>query len=116
MSTGKRIRTMQALLEGNACIFNSPALPILKSEFSEVFAVRKIRMSKRRRLMELLHAARALDTTLKTVVNFYNCTGPSLYNKPPKAMGSYLIALNEHSVAAIGNITSTEKLHFKKKL
>jgi hypothetical protein len=103
---------MQALLEGNACIMGSPSLPILKMEFNEVFAVRKIRMSKRRRLLEVLHSARALDTTMKTLVLHHGCTSSKI-NGTPSSMGAYLIALCDHSVAAIRNITPAQKILFQ---
>jgi len=106
-----RVRTIQALLAGSPCIAASLSFTAIQGEFQEVYAVRKIRQDARRRLLEVLHSARALDTTLKTFVGHHGCSSPG--KKPPSAMGSYLFALRDHSVPGVGTITEANRHHFQ---
>jgi hypothetical protein len=105
-----RVRTIQALLAGCHSIALSPAYPIIHSEFQEVHAVRRIRRDFRRRLLEVLHSARGLDTVLKTVVVTNGCTSGT---KRLTGMGSYLYALRDHSVSGLGRITEANRLIYQ---
>jgi hypothetical protein len=51
----------------------NPQLSVLQAEFNEVYGVRKIRRASRRRLLEVLHSTRALDSTLKAFINHHGC-------------------------------------------
>lgn len=73
--------------------------------------MRKTRMRARRRLLEVLHSARALDTALKTFVQHHGCQSPG--KKAPTAMGPYLFALRDHSVAGLGQISEAQRHHFQ---
>src|SRR5579864_431971 len=106
-----RIKTIRALLAGCPCISASAANVDIHREFEEVHAVRKIRRASRRRLLEVLHSARGLDTMLKTFVQHHGCTSPG--KRAPSAMGPYLFALRDHSVGGLGNITETHRNLFQ---
>lgn len=105
-----RVRTIQALLAGSACIAASPSHAAIQSEFHEVHAVRKLRQRSRRRLLEVLHSARGLDTALKTFVSHHGCQSSG---KKPIAMGQYLFALRDHSVSGLGKITEAHRKQFQ---
>lgn len=106
-----RIRAIEALVAGRPCIAGSAAYPVITREFREVHAVRKIRKSARRRLLEVFHGARALDTLLSTFVNHYGCQVPG--KKPPKAMGPYLYALRDHTVSGLGHLAEGHRSTFQ---
>ena len=109
-----RIRTIQTLLAGCPALSTALAQSIIQGEFNEVYAVRRIRRDSRRRLLEVLHSARGLDTMLKTFVHHHGCSSP---RKPaPKAMGAYLFALRDHSIAGLGKITETDRNYFQSRI
>jgi hypothetical protein len=105
-----RVRTLQALVAGMPCIAAHPNLPSIKSEFAEVYAVRKVRRATRRRILEVLHSTRALDTTLATFVGHHGCrmTG----NRAPKSLGQYLYALRDHTISGLGQLTEPHRHRF----
>lgn len=105
-----RVRTLQALVAGIPCLATHPSLSDIRSEFGEVYAVRKIRRATRRRILEVLHSTRALDTTLGAYVGHHGCRTPG---KPaPKSLGQYLYALRDHGVAGLGRLTDAHRRHF----
>jgi hypothetical protein len=107
-----RIRTIQVLLAGSAPISTSPVGAMVQSEFGEVHAVRKVRMSSRRRLLEVLHSSRALDTALKAFVSHHRCSGPKI-KKAPTGLGSCLFILSNHATPGLGNLTATQRALFQ---
>lgn len=109
-----RIRTIQALLAGCPAVSAIPTQPIIQDEFNEVYAVRRIRKDSRRRLLEVLHSARGLDTVLKTFVHHHGCSSKKI--PLPTAMGSYLLVLRDHSIAGLGQITETERSLFQSRI
>src|SRR5205823_9262065 len=46
---------LQAMVAGIPCLRTHPSLPNIRSEFGEVYAVRKVRRATRRRILEVLH-------------------------------------------------------------
>lgn len=109
-----RVLTIQALLAARPCIVSSANYPVINAEFDEVHLVRKVRRNSRRRLLEVLHSARGLDTMLRTFVQHYGCTSNPL--RPPNAMGSYLYALRDHTVGGIGKINETHRNLFQSRI
>lgn len=105
-----RIKTIEALLHGRPCIASSAKFALITSEFRQVYAVRKIRRSPRRRILEVLHSARALDTVLATFVANYNCMKNG---RVPRAMGQYLHALEGHVVVGLDNLQPTHRIQFQ---
>lgn len=105
-----RIKTLQAILAGT-CIGVSPAGTVVDAEFHAVHQAGRIRNPDRRRILEVLHSVRALDSGLKAFVQHHGCQEAG--KPPPNAMGSYLHALQKHSVAGLGKITGTQRSHFQ---
>jgi len=105
-----RVRTLQALVMGTPCLAAHSKLHSIQDEFNEVYAVRKVRRATRRRILEVLHSTRALDTTLATFVGHHGCRSPG---KPaPVNLGRYLYALRDHTVAGLGRLAETQRHHF----
>lgn len=105
-----RIRTLQAILAGT-CIGVSPAGVVVHGEFEAVHQAGRIRNPSRRRILQVLHSARALDSGLKAFVQHHRCQEPG--KPPPNAMGGYLHALQKHRIAGLGQITGTQRSHFQ---
>lgn len=110
-----RVRTLQALILGSSALATSPLMPHIQAEFAEVHAVRKIRRANRRRLLEVLHSTRALDTTLSAFVGFHGCRNPKSTGLP-KSLGQYLNALHFHQSAGLRTITALQRSHFQKQI
>ena len=107
MSSKARIRALQALVAGSSSL--GACASVVDQEFCEVHAVRKIRRAPRRRLLELLHSARALDTALAEFVAVHKC------KQNGQSMGSYLIALETHKLTTgLGNLPKQSRIHFQK--
>lgn len=106
-----RVRTLQALVAGTQCLAAHPQHSAIQAEFSEVYAVRRIRRSARRRLLEVLHSTRALDTTLAAFVTHHGCRMSN--GKVPKALGQYLYALRDHSVGGLGTLAEAHRKQFQ---
>ena len=111
MSTQKkRVQTIIAVLQSSASLsqgnFNK-----VKAELNEVVDVHNITRTKRRNLMKVLHSTRALDSTLKSMLDFHTLRGAREHS-----IGQYLTKLEEHNSAAIGNLTPTERSHYQRKI
>ena len=105
-----RIRTLQAILAGT-CIGVSPAGAVVNGEFEAVHQAGRIRNPNRRRILEVLHSVRALDSGLKAFVQHHGCQEPG--KQPPNAMGGYLHALQKHTVAGLGQISWIQRTQFQ---
>lgn len=104
-----RISTLQVILAGT-CIGTSQMGPVVHAEFEAVHQAGRIRNPNRRRILEVLHSVRALDSSLKAFIQHHGCQEPG--KQPPYAMGSYLHALQKHTVAGLGKITATQRTQF----
>jgi hypothetical protein len=104
-----RVLTLQALIAGMPCVAASPSSGHIHSEFAEVYAVGRIRRVPRRRILEILHSTRALDTTLRIFVTHHGCTGR---RGRPRGLGQYLFALRDHTVGGLGHLTATDTQRF----
>jgi hypothetical protein len=101
---------MQAILAGT-CIGAHPAGAHVNAEFEAVHQAGRIRNFNRRRILEVLHSARALDSGLKAFVQHHGCQEPG--KQPPNAMGGYLHALQKHTVLGLGQITGIQRSQFQ---
>ena len=106
-----RVRTLQALVAGHPSLGAHAQLNDILAEFDEVHAVRKIRRDSRKRLLEVLHSTRALDTTLAAFVGHYGCRAPG--SQPPKTLGQYLRALRDHGVTGLNRLAEPHRHRFQ---
>jgi hypothetical protein len=105
-----RVRTLQALVSGMPCLAAHAQFPHIQAEFGEVYGVRKVRRKTRRRLLEVLHSTRALDSTLAAFIGHHGCCSPG--KKPPKSLGQYLFALHNHTVGGLGHLADAHRRRF----
>jgi hypothetical protein len=107
-----RITTLQALVAGAPAV--SSAAKVI-NELAEVHFVRKVRNDRRRRLLEIVHSVRALDTTLRDFVTHHKCI-PKGQSQIPKSLGGYLFALRQHNNSSLGQITEAQRQHFQQSI
>ncbi len=107
----KRVQLIQVLLAGSPVIAKSGSHSLISGEFQEILLVHQIRNKTRRHLLEMFHAARALDTTLKAFVQHPTHLPAMRVQRP--SMGAYLVSLQNHMVSGLGRITATERHHFQ---
>lgn len=87
-ATKKRINAIRALLR-SSIVAQSPEYRAIDAEFLDVVNVSKLRPENRRRLLQVLHSTRALDTTLKEYLR------QSRINiSDQKSLGAYLRLLS----------------------
>jgi len=113
----QRVRLLQALVRGVPCLTGSPQFGALLQEFGEVHSVRRIRRATRRRILEVLHSTRALDSTLKAFVDHHGCLSKGRHGRAgsiPKNLGAYLYALRDHTVPALAKLPEAQRQRFQK--
>ena len=106
---------MQAIVSGVPCLAAHPWQPAIQDEFNEVHLVRRVRRDARRRLLEVLHSTRALDTTLAVFVGHHNCHSPR-HRNAPNSLGGYLYALRDHSVPGLQRIAEPHRANFQQQI
>lgn len=104
-----RILTLQALAASIPCIAAHSMSSAIQMEFRDVLRARRVRAQLRRRLLEVLHSSRALDTTLAAFVGHHGC----FKGKPPRSLGAYLIALEVHTLPTLGKLSASQRRHFQ---
>jgi hypothetical protein len=103
----RRIRTIQAIIAGSPAIVNDPLYDVIIREFDEVYCARRVRIRDRRRLLQVLHSTRALDTCLRVFIDFHNC--PSA-----RSLGGYLRSLQNHRSPTLrGRLSHPERHRFQ---
>lgn len=106
----RRINAIKAILAGSV-IATKPEHSIIESEFDEVWQVRRIPKLTRRRLLQVLHSTRALDTALQIFLDHHMITiaRPSL--------GAYLEALVGHtSLSLARRLPRHDRQHFQRNI
>lgn len=63
-----RHKAMQAIVRGSSLYGTCPELNHVEQEFAELGACNAMQPLKRQRFLQIMHAARALDTTLHVVI------------------------------------------------
>ncbi len=106
--TKARITAMKAIIAGS-CI---PATDIyaINQEFDEVRHAESARPLARRRLLQILHSTRALDSFLKAFTDSYGCRGTA------HSLGQYLRALESHTNPRLQNLTARKRTYFQSKV
>ena len=101
----RRIRTLQALVNGIPPLFANANVARIRSEFGEAYAVRRIRRADRRRILEVLRNEPGLE------LDYLALTGPGLeelpdYPETPVA-GRVLVAARVGATRLIDNLPIT---------
>jgi hypothetical protein len=79
MSTQRRVLTLRAIAQSARARTGSNVFNQIDRELQELAAVARIHPERRKNLLQLLHAVRALETALKEIIRSYGIQpGPSL--------------------------------------
>jgi hypothetical protein len=92
----KRISAMQALIAGTPIGITSVAK--ILDEFTEVYKVEKLNPLKRRRLLQVVHLSRALDSFLREFTATFGV------REQAHSLGQYLSKLEKHGSSKIGRL------------
>jgi hypothetical protein len=68
VTTARRVNTMRALVAGASC---AATLQDVDNELHEIIGATKVQLERRKHLLQILHATRALDTVLGKVLASY---------------------------------------------
>lgn len=82
----------------------------IKQELKQVLLDDRIPYSNKRNLLQIVHTTRALDTSLRNFLDFYEIT------ENANALGKYLLRLRNHNSDEIEKITEPERLHYRKNI
>ncbi|MGN6293916.1 MAG: hypothetical protein ACTHMV_14315 [Chitinophagaceae bacterium] len=103
MSTQKnRIDTIIAIINSNVAL-SSGNINKLKGEFRQVLEVDVISPARRKNLLKVLHSTRALDSTLRAVLDHHGIRNSS------HSIGKYLTQLATHNSSSLGRLTQSER-------
>lgn len=106
MSThAKRIATIQALIAGSI-VTGAAEYPVISAEFSQVPILGRLRNKARRRLLQVLHSTRAVDTALKCFLLHHGCT-------PGTSINRHLAELTKHNAASISQLSKSEHARYR---
>lgn len=105
----KRIDAMKALVAGS--FISASAISDINNEFEEVYRIEKINPLKRRRLFQVLHSTRALDTFLKNFTINYGIRKTEDFS-----LGKYLDRLESHGNTKLNKLSGLTKNHYKSKI
>lgn len=101
-----RVNTIIALI--NSCpSISTTNVNKLKAEFREVTSVDAITPTQRRNILKILHSTRALDSTLKVILDYYSIRGTS------HSIGQYLFSFSGHSSTRIGKLSASERSKYQ---
>ena len=102
----RRVRFIQSLVAGSP-VSGTRKHADIQAEFDEVLLARRVLKRSRKRLLQVLHSTRALDSTLKEFTDLHGCPpGPS-------SLGSYLHKLKSGKCASPGRISEQERDHYQ---
>jgi hypothetical protein len=102
-----RVNTIVALI--NSCpAFGGSMTNKIKREFHQVVDVEKVSPTHRKNILKVLHSTRALDTALKTFLDYHAISNGSY------SIGSHLYQLNRHTKRFLGKISDSERVKFQR--
>ena len=102
----RRIRFMQSLVAGSP-VSGTVKHADIQAEFEEVLFARRVLKRSRKRLLQVLHSTRALDSTLKEFTKLNGCLPKS------PSLGSYLHALKSGKCTSLRRISKRERYHYQ---
>lgn len=110
MSDSKqRVQFMQSLVAGSP-VSSTPKHSDIQAEFDEVLLVRRVLKQSRKRLLQVLHSTRALDSTLKEFTALHGCL------PHPPSLGRYLYELRDGNCTSLGQISERERHRYQTKI
>ena len=105
----RRVRFMKALVEGSL-VSSSGRLADIQAEFEEVLLARRVLKKSRKRLLQVLHSTRALDSTLKEFTDVHGCLPSS------PSLGRYLYELQSGNCTSLKRLRKPERVRYQKQI
>lgn len=106
----RRVAAIQALVVGSPALSAPGLIPRIVAEFREVGLCRAVHSRNRRRVLQILHSTRALDSALKGFAAHHACTA-----RPP-SLGGYLRAFCRPVPGVTGQLSSADYLTFRQRI
>lgn len=101
-----RIDTIIAIINSNTAL-TSVNINKLKTEFKQVIAVDVISPDKRKNILKILHSTRALDSTLKSILDHHHIRNGK------HSIGQYITQLTIHNSTSLGKLSQSERSKFQ---
>jgi len=102
----RRVRFMKSLVAGSP-VSRTGKHADIQAEFDEVLLARRVLRRSRKRLLQVLHSTRALDSTLQEFTDLHGC----LPSRP--SLGRCLYALKSGNCASLEQICEQERHHYQ---
>lgn len=102
----RRVRFMQSLVAGSP-VSRTVKHEDVQAEFEEVLLARRVLKRSRKRLLQVLHSTRALDSTLKEFTDLHGCRPGS------PSLGRYLYELKSGNCTSLRRISEQERDHYQ---
>ena len=107
--TKRRVRFMKSLVAGSP-VFGTGKHADIQAEFDEVILARRVLKRSRKRLLQVLHSTRALDSTLKEFIKVHG------YRPKSPSLGRYLYALRDGDCTSLRQISEGERDRYQKQI
>ena len=105
----RRIKTLQALIAGSVAVPAKPQYSMIQDEYAQVVGAKNVSGRNRRRLLQIVHSTRALDTCLQVFTAFYGCSPQQ------PSLGGYLRQLGGHGSTTLkGALSTAHRSRFQK--
>lgn len=79
----------------------------LEAEYRQVIDVAILTPPQRKHILQILHSTRALDSTLRAILDHYSIRGDA------DALGKYLYKFRDHRNRHISNICDATRMHYQ---
>lgn len=102
-----RISTIIAIINSNVAL-TSANVNKLKTEFRQVIEVDAVNPVKRKNILKILHSTRALDSTLKLILDYHRIRNGKF------SIGQYITQLTIHTNASLGTLSQSERAKYQR--
>jgi hypothetical protein len=104
-----RINTIIAIINSSPSL-TSTNVNKLKTEFRQVIAVDTIAPPKRKHILKILHSTRALDSTLKAILDHYHIRNGK------HSIGQYITQFTNHTLTTLGKLSPSERAKYQREI
>jgi hypothetical protein len=105
----QRIDALRALIAGSVLGAN-PIAPIVDAEFLDCISAGRVRILRRRYLLQVLHSTRALDSALRAFLDHHGI----LQNQ--NTLNQYLVALRDNGTGVPMPLPEAQRLYFRQRI
>jgi len=104
-----RINTIIAIVNSSPSLTNAN-INKLKTEFRQVIEVDAIAPPRRKHILKILHSTRALDSTLKAILDHYHIRNGK------HSIGQYITQFTVHTNPALGKLSASERAKYQREI